>query len=73
MGLDLVRSVGLTSSARHAFYSGFVRTAAALEDEVEDGAVGMVGLSVADAPFLRRLMSVLPAMADAAERDAGFR
>ena len=68
VGMDLVRSVGLTSSARHAFYAGFVRTAAALEDDEEAGVC-----SVADAPFLRRLLSVLPATADAAEREAGLR
>ena len=73
-----VRGVGLTSTARHAMYGGFVR--AAMLEEVEKMAMTADGrystfssplaFGVRDAVVLRQLLSVLPASVYNADKNA---
>ena len=68
------RSLGLTSTARHAMYGGFVRAAviAQVESMAAPASSGRSepAFGVGDAVVLRQLMSVLPASAAAAEASA---
>ena len=73
----LLRSVGLTSTARHGFYGALVRAAAANEAEAELAASSSgesarrlaeeAGVTADDARVLVRLLGVLPASARAAD------
>ena len=60
--------MGLSATSRHAFYTAYVTDAAA---SAAAGAGDPARFeSLGDARVMRRLLSVLPAMADAAERQA---
>ena len=63
-----LRPLGLSATSRHAFYTAYVTDAAA---SAAAGAGDPARFeSLGDARVMRRLLSVLPAMADAAERQA---